>query len=148
MNAQLNTMQEQAQTLSDSVTTPIIGSVKTYVQGSRPDIRVPMREIALSPTPKLFGDERNDPFAVYDTSGPYTDGEVAIDLLKGLSPLRAPWIAERGDSEQLNGLSSSFGRLRENDAKLDNVRFGHRPLPRRALAGPPHPSTSGDRVTR
>ena len=61
MNAQLNTLQAQAQTLSDSVTLPIIGSKKIYLEGSRPDIRVPMREIALTPTPKLFGDERNDP---------------------------------------------------------------------------------------
>ena len=136
MNAQLNTMQEQAQTLSDSVTTPIIGSKKTYVAGSRPDIRVPMREIALTPTPKLFGgDEHNAPFAVYDTSGPYTDHDVRIDLLKGLAPLRAQWIADRGDTEQLSELSSSFGRLRENDAKLDNVRFGHRPMPSKAKAG-------------
>ncbi len=136
MNAQLNTMQEQAQTLSDSVTTPIIGSKKTYVEGSRSDIRVPMREIALSPTPKLFsGDEHNAPFAVYDTSGPYTDSEVTIDLLKGLAPLRAQWIADRGDTEQLSQLSSSFGRMRESDAKLDDVRFGYRPMPRKAKAG-------------
>jgi phosphomethylpyrimidine synthase len=136
MNAQLNTLQEQAQTLSESVTTPIIGSRKTYIEGSRPDIRVPMREIALTPTPKLFGgDERNAPFAVYDTSGPYTDHEVSIDLLKGLAPLRAPWIAERGDTELLTELSSHFGRSREHDAKLDEVRFGNRPMPRRAKAG-------------
>ena len=136
MNAQLNTMQEQAQTLSDSVTKPIIGSKKTYVEGSRLDIRVPMREIALSPTPKLFGgDEHNAPFAVYDTSGPYTDSEVTIDLLKGLAPLRAQWIADRGDTEQLSELSSSFGRARESDSKLDDVRFGYRPMPRKAKAG-------------
>ena len=136
MNAQLNTMQEQAQTLSDSVTKPIIGSKKTYVEGSRLDIRVPMREIALSPTPKLFGgDEHNAPFAVYDTSGPYTDSEVTIDLLKGLAPLRAQWIADRGDTEQLSELSSSFGRARESDSKLDDVRFGYRPMPRKARAG-------------
>ena len=135
MNAQLNTLQAQAQTLSESVTTPIIGSRKTYIEGSRPDIRVPMREIALTPTPKLFGgDERNAPFAVYDTSVPYTDHEVSIDLLKGLAPLRAPWIAERGDTELLSELSSHFGRSREHDAKLDEVRFGNRPMPRRAKA--------------
>ena len=136
MNAQLNTMQEQAQTLSDSVTKPIIGSKKTYVEGSRPDIRVPMREIALSATPILFGgDEVNAPFAVYDTSGPYTDADVTIDLLNGLAPLRAKWIEERNDTEQLTELSSSFGRQRESDSKLDDVRFGHRPLPRKAKAG-------------
>ena len=74
MNAQLNTLQAQAQTLSESVTTPIIGSRKTYIEGSRPDIRVPMREIALTPTPKLFGgDERHAPLAADATSGPHTD---------------------------------------------------------------------------
>ena len=135
MNAQLNPLQQQAQTLSESVTAPIPGSRKSHVEGSRPDIRVPMREIALSPTPKLFGEDVNHPFSVYDTSGPYTDTEVAIDLLKGLAPVRAAWIAERADTEILGGLSSEFGRARERDAALDGVRFGNRPPPRRALAG-------------
>src|SRR5574343_1177871 len=89
MNAQLNPLQQQAQTLSESVTTPIPGSSKIYLQGSRPDLRVPMREIALSPTPKLFGEDVNHPFAVYDTSGPYTDTAVSIDLPKGLSAVRS-----------------------------------------------------------
>ena len=135
MNAQLNPLQSQAQTLSESVTSPILGSRKTHVQGSRPDIQVPMREIALSPTPKIFGEDINHPFAVYDTSGPYTDDAVSIDLLKGLAPLRAAWIAERNDTELLSELSSSFGRSREFDAKLDEVRFGYRPMPRKAKAG-------------
>ena len=135
MNAQLNPLQQQAQTLSESVTAPIPGSRKIHVEGSRPDIRVPMREIALSPTPKLFGEDINHPFCVYDTSGPYTDAAVAIDLLAGLAPVRAAWIAERGDSEILAGLSSEFGRTRERDTTLDGVRFGNRPPPRRALAG-------------
>ena len=135
MNAQLNPLQQQAQTLSESVTAPIPGSRKIHVEGSRPDIRVPMREIALSPTPKLFGEDINHPFCVYDTSGPYTDAGIAIDLLAGLAPVRSAWIAERGDSEILGGLSSEFGRSRERDAALDGVRFGNRPLPRRALAG-------------
>ena len=135
MNAQLNPLQQQAQTLSESVTTPIPGSTKIHLEGSRPDLRVPMREIALSPTPKLFGEDVNHPFAVYDTSGPYTDPAAAIDLLKGLPPMRAAWIAERGDSEVLPGLSSAFGRAREADAALDGVRFAHRLPPRRALAG-------------
>ena len=135
MNAQLNPLQQQAQTLSESVTTPIPGSSKIYLQGSRPDLRVPMREIALSPTPKLFGEDVNHPFAVYDTSGPYTDAAVSIDLLKGLPAVRAAWIAERGDSEVLPGLSSAFGRAREADPALDGVRFAHRLPPRRARSG-------------
>ena len=135
MNAQLNELQQQAETLSQSVTTPIPGSRKIHVPGSRADIRVPMREIALTPTPKLFGEDVNAPFTVYDTSGPYTDPAAGIDLRQGLPALRAPWIAERGDSEQLPQPSSAFGRQREGDSRLDAVRFGHRPAPRRALAG-------------
>ncbi len=135
MNAQPNELLRQAQQLSESVTRPILGSKKIHVQGSRADLRVPMREIALSDTPKVFGAEINAPFCVYDTSGPYTDPSAAIDLGAGLPALRAPWIAERGDSEGLDSLSSEFGRSRERDARLDAVRFGHRPLPHRAKAG-------------
>ena len=91
MNAQLNTLQAQAQTLSDSVTSPIIGSKKIYLEGSRPDIRVPMREIALTPTPKLFGDERNDPFAVYDTSGARLHRPVQFQRLGSTETGRHPF---------------------------------------------------------
>ena len=128
MNAQLNPLQQQAQTLSESVTAPIPGSRKIHVEGSRPDLCVPMREIALSPTPKLFGEDINHPFCVYDTSGPYTDSGIAIDLLKGLAPVRTAWIAERGDSEVLGGLSSEFGRSRERDAALDGSALADRCL--------------------
>ena len=136
MNAQPSELLRQAQQLSESVTRPIPGSKKIHVAGSRADLRVPMREITLSETPKLFGQaEPNAPFCVYDTSGPYTDSDVNIDLGAGLAPLRAQWIAERGDSEGLHALSSEFGRSRETNARLDAVRFGHRPLPRRAKSG-------------
>ena len=136
MNALPNELLRQTQQLSESVTGPIPGSKKIFVAGSRADLRVPMREIALSETLKMFGKaEPNAPFCVYDTSGPYTDPSAAINLGAGLPALRAPWIAERGDSEQLPALSSQFGRSRESDGKLDAVRFGHRPLPRRAKAG-------------
>ncbi|MDV5981900.1 MAG: phosphomethylpyrimidine synthase ThiC, partial [Lysobacter sp.] len=94
-----------------------------------------MREIELARTPTIFGGEENAALAVYDTSGAYTDANARIDLARGLSPLRAGWIQERGDTEALPGLSSEFGRQREHDARLDAVRFGNRPLPRRALAG-------------
>ncbi|MEN8711258.1 MAG: phosphomethylpyrimidine synthase ThiC [Arenicellales bacterium] len=111
------------------------GSRKIYVQGSRPDIRVPMREILLSDTQLNDGVEKNRPVTVYDTSGAYTDPEVAIDIQQGLAPIRENWITERNDTELLTGLSSKFGLQRENDEKLDGLRFAHRRTPRRAKNG-------------
>src|SRR6478672_9022145 len=75
---------------------PLPNSRKIYVEGSRPDIRVPMREISQSDTPASFGAEPNPPVYIYDTSGPYSDPEAQIDIRSGLAPLRAAWIAERG----------------------------------------------------
>ncbi|MGY4793619.1 phosphomethylpyrimidine synthase ThiC [Lysinibacillus fusiformis] len=79
------------------------GSKKVYVEGSRPDILVPMREIALSPTTGSFGNEENAPIRVYDTSGPYTDPAYQADITKGLPVLRRTWIEERGDVEEYEG---------------------------------------------
>lgn len=135
MNAVPSELIQQAERLSADVTRPIPGSRKIHVQGSRPDLQVPMREIELARTPTVFGGEDNAPLAVYDTSGAYTDAGAEIDLAIGLAPVRAAWIAERGDTEALSGLSSEFGRKREHDPKLAHVRFGNRPLPRRAVAG-------------
>ncbi len=135
MNAVPATLLQQTEQLSESVTRPIPGSRKIFVEGSRPDLQVAMREVALSQTPTLFGGETNLPVTVYDPSGPYTDPEANIDLTAGLAPLRARWIEERGDTEQLLALSSEFGRGREGNAKLDAVRFPNRALPRRAKAG-------------
>jgi phosphomethylpyrimidine synthase len=135
MNAIPATLLQQTEQLSESVTRPIPGSRKIHVEGSRPDLRVAMREVALSQTPTLFGGEANPPVTVYDPSGPYTDPAVAIDLAAGLAPLRAGWIEERGDTEHLSALSSKFGRARETNVKLDAVRFPNRALPRRAKAG-------------
>ncbi|MGZ8903949.1 MAG: phosphomethylpyrimidine synthase ThiC, partial [Methylobacter sp.] len=73
-------------------------SEKIYVQGSRPDIQVPMRKITLSDTPAHFGAEKNPPLYVYDTSGVYTDPNVSVDLKKGLGSIRSDWIAERNDT--------------------------------------------------
>src|SRR5260221_8750702 len=87
---------------------PLPASQKIYVQGSRADIRVPMREITQSETPASFGAETNPPLAVYDTSGPYTDPEASIDIRKGLPPLRAAWIAERDDTVELDGPTSGY----------------------------------------
>jgi len=114
---------------------PLPASRKIYVEGSRPDIRVPMREIAQSDTPASFGSEQNPPLAVYDTSGPYTDPEARIDVRQGLPALRAQWIAERDDTMLLDAPTSAYGRARLADPALAGLRFDlHRP-PRRAKAG-------------
>ena len=99
-------------------------SRKVYLQGSRADILVPMREITLSDTPTATGMEKNPPLTVYDTSGPYTDPTVKIDIRSGLAPLRAGWIAERGDTEALTGPSSRFGveRLERSQARGTALR--------------------------
>ena len=111
-------------------------SEKIYVQGSRPDIQVPMRKINLSDTPVHFGAvEKNGPLYVYDTSGVYTDPNVEIDLKKGLSPIRSTWIDERNDTEELSGPSSEYGQQRLEDPKTADLRFEHIRKPRRAKAG-------------
>lgn len=135
MNAVPSSLLQQTEQLSESVTRPIPGSRKIHVESSRPDMRVAMREIALSQTPTLFGGEENTPVTVYDPSGPYTDPDVRIDLAAGLAPLRAKWIEERGDTQLLSQLSSEFGRGRETNPRLDAVRFPNRLLPRVAKAG-------------
>ena len=132
---------EHAQALSQTATVdrdsvqPFPKSRKVYVEGSRPDIRVPMREISLDETPTGFGGEKNDPLYVYDTSGPYTDPDATIDVRKGLIPLREKWILEREDTELLTGLSSEYGRVRAADLRLDELRFELTRKPRRAIAG-------------
>ena len=135
MNAIPSELIRQTEQLSEAVTRPIPGSRKIHVEGSRADLRVPMREIELTRTPTLFGGEDNPPVTVYDTSGPYSDPVARIDLAAGLPALRARWIEERGDTDVLSQLSSEFGRAREHDPKLGTVRFPNRLLPRRARAG-------------
>jgi phosphomethylpyrimidine synthase len=111
-------------------------SHKVYVAGTRADVRVPMREIRQADTSASFGAEPNPPVFVYDTSGPYTDPAARIDIRAGLPALRAGWIAERGDSEALAGLSSAFGRTRAADPATAPLRFpGLARQPRRAKAG-------------
>ena len=111
-------------------------SEKIYVQGSRPDIQVPMRKINLSDTPVHFGAvEKNGPLYIYDTSGVYTDPNVEVDLKKGLSAIRSAWIEERNDTEELTGPSSEFGRQRLEDPATASLRFEHIRKPRRAKAG-------------
>ena len=126
---------DRAAELSSDSTRPLDGSKKIYVEGSRPDIQVPMREIHLEDTASSFGAEPNPPIPVYDTSGPYTDPDVQIDLLKGLADVRSNWIDERNDTEYLDGPTSDFGQQRQNDPSLADLRFEHIRTPRRALAG-------------
>jgi len=121
--------------IDPATTVPFANSSKVYVQGSRPDIQVPFREISLSDTPSSFGAEKNPPVMVYDTSGPYTDPAIAIDIRSGLPALRAKWIEERNDTEQLDGPSSTFGQARKTDPELAEMRFNLLRLPRRAKKG-------------
>lgn len=114
---------------------PFAGSKKIYVQGSRPDLRVPMREISLADTPTAFGGEQNPPVRVYDTSGPYTDPNVQIDLRQGLPDVRTAWIEERKDTEILTDNSSTFTKERLHDPKLAHLRFNLTRQPRRARPG-------------
>jgi phosphomethylpyrimidine synthase len=113
---------------------PLPNSTKIFVEGSRPDIQVPMREIKLTDT---IGDlaEVNEPIHIYDTSGPYTDPSKSISLREGVERLRSEWIAERGDTEELDSFSSSFCNQRMQDKSLDELRFEHTCTPRRAKKG-------------
>ncbi|APV95004.1 phosphomethylpyrimidine synthase ThiC [Salmonella enterica] len=115
-------------------------SKRIYVTGSQHDIRVPMREIQLSPT--LIGGskdnpqfEENEAVPVYDTSGPYGDPEVAINVQQGLAKLRQPWIDARNDSEELDDRSSAYTRERLADDGLDDLRFTGLLTPKRAKSG-------------
>ncbi len=121
--------------LSAEITQPFPRSRKVYIQGSRPDIRVGMREISQAKTNASFGAEVNPPIPVYDTSGPFTDPEIEIDLTKGIPDVRSTWIEERGDSEFLDGPSSTYGRERQNDPALAHLRFEHIRTPRKAKPG-------------
>jgi phosphomethylpyrimidine synthase len=121
--------------LDEEAYRPFPRSRKVYVTGSRPDIRVPFREIILSDTPSVFGAEKNPPVVVYDTSGPYTDPEVKIDIRNGLPALRAKWIEERNDTDILPGPTSQYGLSRRMDPQLSELRFNLTRAPRRAKTG-------------
>jgi len=115
---------------------PFPASTKIYATGSRPDLRVPIRSVSLSPTRDFDGTlTANEPVVLYDTSGPYTDPLVAIDLARGLAPLRLGWIRERQDVEELSGSTSLYRKLRERDPELDRIRFHADRKPLRARAG-------------
>ncbi|MFA6121803.1 MAG: phosphomethylpyrimidine synthase ThiC [Sideroxydans sp.] len=121
--------------VDEAAVKPLPNSRKVYVQGSRPDIQVPMREITQDETPASMGAEVNPPVYVYDCSGPYTDPKVKIDIRSGLAEMRAGWIAERDDTEALPHLTSEYGRQRLNDPALADMRFNLQHTPRKAKAG-------------
>jgi len=130
-----NRQLSQSAQVDNASVQPFPKSRKVYIEGSRSDIRVPMREISLDITPTAFGGEPNEPLYVYDTSGPYTDPEGEIDIRKGLAPLRESWIDERQDTVLLDGLTSVYGQTRAADLRLDELRFELTRKPRRAKEG-------------
>ena len=131
--------------VDEAAVKPLPNSRKIYVPGSRPGVRVPMREISQADTPVHAGaavqggaparSEPNPPIQVYDTSGPYTDPEAKIDIRAGLPAMRQRWIEERGDTEELDGPTSQYGRERLADAKLAQLRFQLGRKPRCAKPG-------------
>jgi phosphomethylpyrimidine synthase len=135
MNANPKFMSATA-TVDEAAIKPLPNSRKVYIEGSRPDIQVPMREITQSDTPASFGFEANPPIYVYDTSGPYTDPDAVIDIRSGLAATpRLPWILERNDTEELPGPTSEYGQARLADPALAELRFNLHRKPRRAQAG-------------
>ncbi len=123
---------------SASLTTePFPASQKVYVTGSLPSIRVPMREITLTPTKGPNGDipTPNAPVTVYDPSGPYTDPNIDINVREGLHPVRREWIMGRNDVEELPEVTSIYGRKRSLDESLDPIRFALSRKPLRAKTG-------------
>jgi len=127
----------RAQTESGFIGKPFPASQKVYVNGKLPGVSVGMREISLTPTKTAGGTAPvpNLPVTVYDTSGPYTDLSAKIDIRAGLLPMRQQWIMGRGDVEELQDLSSEYGRRRAADQKLSSLRFAHIRKPLRAKSG-------------
>ena len=115
-------------------------SEKVYLPGTLfPELRVAMRKVEQVPSTNFVDGEKvltpNPEVYVYDTSGPFSDPAVEVDLKKGLPRLREPWILKRGDVEQLSEITSEYGRMRRDDRSLDSLRFEHITLPYRALQG-------------
>ena len=128
--------QENSPTQNNITSGAITGSKKIYVDGKIHNIKVAMREITLSPTKLANGQiEHNAPVTVYDTGGAFTDDNMTIDIKKGLPRIREQWILERNDVEQLESVSSDFGKDRRDDKSLDALRFEHIKKPLRAKYG-------------
>ncbi len=131
-----NIVIDQLEKIGDKYTESFPGSAKIYVEGSRPDIRVAMREVTLHDTPLADGSfEPNPPLAVYDTSGIYTDPNIEIKLHEGIERLRTGWIAERNDVEELEDFTSKYFHERNDNEKIDKVRFPSISKPLRAKEG-------------
>ncbi len=135
MNARPEDFLSDSAKVDQASVAPLPNSKKIYVEGSRPDIQVPMREISLADTPTDMGGEKNPPLTIYDTSGPYTDPAAEIDIRQGLKPIRSAWIEERGDVETLSEFTSEFTNRRLKDPRLDQMRFNHFRAPLKAKAG-------------
>ena len=137
--SEITNLSDQAQ-IDPEMLVPLSGSNKVYVEGSREDIRVAMREIKVSPTPVEGADGEarlaiNPAVRVYDTSGPFTDPNIDVDVRVGLPQLRQAWIEERNDTEELNAFSSTFTNDRNSNEELAHLRFGHLKAPRKAKPG-------------
>ncbi len=135
MSAIAKSLHDKSAQLSSDLTQPFSGSRKIYVQGSRKDLRVAMREVACSNTSTSFGVEENPPITIYDTSGPYSEANSKVDLQQGLPRIRTAWIEERSDTLKLSGPSSKFGYARQTDPLTKHLRFQHYHLPRKAKSG-------------
>ncbi|MCB1671892.1 MAG: phosphomethylpyrimidine synthase ThiC, partial [Pseudomonadales bacterium] len=135
MNADTEQFLNSITRLDSATRKQFTNSRKIYVTGSTDSVKVPMREIALTDTITENGRETNPPVRVYDSSGPYSDPDASIDLRAGLPAIRAAWIAERGDTELLDNVSSDYGRQRQQDVQTAHLRFEHLRKPRRALPG-------------
>lgn len=134
-NVKSHTSDEKCEYITQA---PIAGSEKVYIESAIDSrIRVPMRKIPMSPTEVEGGQPvENAPLYVYDTSGPFTDPSVDVDVTQGIPQIRKEWIAERDDTEELSTLSSEYGRMRLADSRLDALRFPHvNRQPRRAKKG-------------
>ena len=116
---------------------PFPCSKKVFVRGELHDVKVAMREVSLEDTNDSFNNKKttNAPVTIYDTSGPYTDPNIEIDIKKGLPLVRDEWIRNRGDVEELDGQTSEYGRERFSDTSLDHLRFEHIRKPLRAKKG-------------
>jgi len=134
MSADPQELSQQVAQLSAEVIRPYPGSRKIQVTGPS-GLQVAMREVQQTPSHTAQGPQPNEPLALYDTSGPYTDPQALVDLNQGLVPMRQAWIEARGDTQLLPGVSSDYGRLRQQDSRLAALRFTCNRPPRRAQTG-------------
>ncbi len=135
MSAIPDTGLSQTAIVDEKIVAPFPNSKKIFVTGSRPDIRVAMREITCAATQTRTGLEQNVPITVYDTSGPYSDPDAVIDIRSGLPTMRQVWIEERDDTRLLSGPTSGYSEQRLNDPELKKLRYVAPPMPRVAKPG-------------